>query len=70
MQQGVCIDTGLSTMLQKGETYFLTDHGENNYYVSKFNNPNSYFGSFRKELFTMAAKKKPKLQRKMGLYGD
>lgn len=63
MHQGICVDTGLSAVLQKGNTYFLKEHGKNNYYVSRFDNPKSYFGSFRKEFFTLVAEKKPKLKR-------
>lgn len=53
MMQGVCVDVGLSSILEEGRTYFLRDHGSNNYYVGNFDNPESYFGSFRKELFIL-----------------
>ncbi|HWL22415.1 MAG TPA: hypothetical protein VNR38_01450 [Ureibacillus sp.] len=49
--QGVCINPGPTVTLQEGETYFLFDHGLNNYLVSRFNNPNAHFGSYEKKFF-------------------
>lgn len=63
MQQGVCIDVELSAVLKENRTYFLREHGKNNYYVSNFNNPKSYFGSFRKECFRLIAEPRQNLKR-------
>lgn len=63
MQQGVCVDTGLSAILQKDRTYFLREHGKNNYYVSNFNNPKSYFGSFSKKYFRLIVEPRLSLKR-------
>jgi hypothetical protein len=49
--QGVCVDTGETTVLEKGKKYFLFPGGSNNYYVSKFPNANAHTGCFRKSLF-------------------
>lgn len=63
MQKGVCIDTGLSTILRKDSTYFLREHGKNNYYVSNFDNPKSYFGSFSKKYFRLTDEVRRSLRR-------
>lgn len=63
MQQGICIDVGLSAILQQGRTYFLKSHGKRNFYVSNFNNPKSYFGSFRKGQFKLVEKPEEKPKR-------
>ncbi len=63
MQQGVCIKVGLSTVLKENHTYFLREHGENNYYVSNFDNPKSYFGSFSKKHFRLIAESQRILKR-------
>jgi hypothetical protein len=49
--QGICVDTGETTVLEKGKKYFLFPGGSNNYYVSKFPNANAHTGCFRKSLF-------------------
>jgi hypothetical protein len=49
--QGVCVDTGETTVLEKGKKYFLFPSGSNSYYVSKFPNANAHTGCFRKSLF-------------------
>jgi hypothetical protein len=49
--QGVCVDTGETTVLEKGKKYFLFPGGSNNYYVSKFPNANAHTGCFCKSLF-------------------
>lgn len=49
--QGICIDIGETTVLEKGKTYFLFPNGSTHYYVSKFQNKNSHFGCFRKSFF-------------------
>jgi hypothetical protein len=49
--QGVCVDTGETTVLEKGKKYFLFPGGSNNYYVSKFPNANAHTGCFHKSLF-------------------
>ncbi|WP_025727734.1 hypothetical protein [Heyndrickxia ginsengihumi] len=54
--QGVCIDPGPTTTLQEGETYFLFDHGQNNYYVSRFDNINAHFGSYQRSYFKVINK--------------
>lgn len=59
--RGICIDTGSSTVLQEGKEYYLFEHGPN-YYVSKFNKPNSHMGSFRKSLFKLVEKNEPQPQ--------
>ena len=51
MLQGICVDTGETTVLEKGKKYFLFPGGSNNYYVSKFPNANAHTGCFRKSLF-------------------
>lgn len=61
--QGVCIDTGLSAILRKDSTYFLREHGKNNYYVSNFDNPKSHFGSFQKKYFRLIAEPQPSRRR-------
>ncbi|QGF21737.1 hypothetical protein Sam112_gp35 [Bacillus phage vB_BcM_Sam112] len=49
--QGICIDVHTSAVLEEGATYYLFDHGVNNYYVSRFDNVQAQFGSYRKEMF-------------------
>ncbi|UYL93726.1 hypothetical protein NIIg32_gp61 [Parageobacillus phage vB_PtoS_NIIg3.2] len=51
MLQGICVDTGETTVLEKGKKYFLFPGGSNNYYVSKFPNANAHTGCFHKSLF-------------------
>lgn len=51
--KGVCIDTGATLMLRKDETYYLFDHGPNNYYVSRFDNPGAHFGSYQRKCFKL-----------------
>ena len=48
---GQCIDASQSTVLQEGKTYYLFEHGPNNFLVSRFNSNKSYFGSFRSNRF-------------------
>lgn len=45
------MDTGETTVLEKGKKYFLFPGGSNNYYVSKFPNANAHTGCFHKSLF-------------------
>jgi hypothetical protein len=54
--QGICIDIGETTVLEKGKTYFLFPNGSTHYYVSKFQNKNSHFGCFRKSFFQIVQK--------------
>lgn len=51
MLQGVCIDAGATTVLEKGKTYFLFSNGKDHYYVSRFPKAGAHFGCFRKSLF-------------------
>jgi hypothetical protein len=49
--QGICVDTGETTVLEKGKKYFLFPSSPNYYYVSKFSNVNAHTGCFHKSLF-------------------
>jgi hypothetical protein len=49
--QGVCIDAGATTILEKGKKYFLFSNGHDHYYVSKFPKASSHQGCFHKSLF-------------------
>ncbi|USK61310.1 hypothetical protein [Peribacillus asahii] len=57
--QGVCINPGPTVTLQEGETYFLFEHGLNNYLVSRFNNPGAHFGSYEKKFFEVIQEEQP-----------
>jgi hypothetical protein len=61
--QGICVDTGETTVLEKGKKYFLFPGGSNNYYVSKFPNANAHTGCFRKSLFQIVQEKEPSFQK-------
>lgn len=49
--KGICIDAGNATTLEVGKEYYLFEHGPSNYYVSRFNNKNSHFGSYQRSFF-------------------
>jgi hypothetical protein len=49
--QGVCIDTGSATILEKGKKYFLFLNGPDHYYVSKLPKASAHQGCFHKSLF-------------------
>lgn len=49
--KGRCIDTGGSTVLEKGEVYHLFLNGPDHFYVSKFDNKNAHFGCFGRRFF-------------------
>jgi hypothetical protein len=49
--QGICVDTGITTILKKGETYFLFSNGPDHYYVSKLPKASAHRGCFHKSLF-------------------
>jgi hypothetical protein len=49
--QGVCVDTGETTVLEKGKKYFLFPGGPDHYYVSRFPKANAHTGCFHKSLF-------------------
>jgi hypothetical protein len=49
--QGICVDTGITTILKKGETYFLFSNGPDHYYVSKLPKASAHQGCFHKSLF-------------------
>jgi hypothetical protein len=49
--QGICVDTGITTVLEKGKKYFLFPIGSEHYYVSKFPRETSHCGCFHKSLF-------------------
>jgi hypothetical protein len=51
--QGICVDTGASTVLEKGKKYFLFSNGPDHYYVSKLPKANSHQGCFHKSLFEL-----------------
>jgi hypothetical protein len=51
--QGICVDTGATTVLEKGKKYFLFSNGPNHYYVSKFPRESSHCGCFHKALFEL-----------------
>lgn len=50
--QGVCVDAGGSTNLTVGRSYYLFEHSAGHYYASRFNTPRSFFGIYRKMLFS------------------
>lgn len=50
--QGVCVDAGGSTNLKVGSSYYLFEHSAGHYYASRFNTPRSFFGIYRKMLFS------------------
>lgn len=52
--QGVCVDAGSSSNLTVGNSYYLFEHSTSHYYVSRFNTPRSFFGIYRKKLFSEA----------------
>jgi len=49
--QGVCVDTGVSTVLEQGKKYFLFSNGPDHYYVSKLPKTSAHQGCFHKSLF-------------------
>ncbi|WP_061579683.1 hypothetical protein [Saccharococcus caldoxylosilyticus] len=51
--QGICVDTGETTVLEKGEKYFLFPSGLDHYYVSKFPTVHAHHGCFHKSLFEL-----------------
>jgi hypothetical protein len=51
MFEGVCIDTGQTTVLEKGRKYYLFPNGSHHYYVSIFQNPHTHKGCFESSLF-------------------
>ncbi|MEC1744145.1 hypothetical protein [Schinkia azotoformans] len=51
MLQGTCIDTGQTTVLEKGKSYFLFPNGPIHFYVSKFPNRDSHRGCFSGKYF-------------------
>jgi hypothetical protein len=51
--QGVCIDTGSATILEKGKKYFLFPNGVDHYYVSNFSRASAHKGCFHKSLFEL-----------------
>jgi hypothetical protein len=51
--QGVCTDTGSTTVLEKGKKYFLFPNGSGHYYVSKLTQACSHIGCFHKSLFEL-----------------
>jgi hypothetical protein len=53
MLQGVCIDTGSATILEKGKKYFLFSNGVDHYYVSNFSRASAHKGCFHKSLFEL-----------------
>ncbi|WP_016993152.1 hypothetical protein [Lysinibacillus boronitolerans] len=53
MLQGKCVDTGGSTILTKGELYYLFPHGGHAYCASRFPRPGSHFGTYQKNHFEL-----------------
>lgn len=53
MFQGKCIDTGGSTILRKGELYYLFPHGGHAYCASRFPRLRSHFGMYQKDRFEL-----------------
>lgn len=51
MLQGVCVDTGQTAVLTKGESYFLFPNGDKHYYVSRFPNQGAHKGCFQARYF-------------------
>ncbi|WP_458412756.1 hypothetical protein ACNQFZ_18390 [Schinkia sp. CFF1] len=51
MLQGICIDTGQTTVLEKGKLYFLFQNGETHFYVSKFPRIDSHTGCYKANRF-------------------
>jgi hypothetical protein len=51
--QGICVDTGATTVLEKEKKYFLFSNGPDHYYVSKFPRESSHCGCFHKALFEL-----------------
>jgi hypothetical protein len=56
--QGVCIDTGATTVLEIGRKYYLFEHGPN-YLVSRFDNKNAHCGSYEKKHFELIEERPP-----------
>lgn len=48
---GVCIDSGLSVNLKKGERYYLFTYGREHFYASRFQNKGAHFGVYEKKYF-------------------
>lgn len=57
--KGICNSVGSSLGLEEGKVYYLFPHGNNNYYVSKFDRVTAHTGSFRRELFDLIEEGKP-----------
>jgi hypothetical protein len=55
MLQGVCIDSGQTT-LEKGKRYFLFPNGLKHFYVSNFPNQNAHKGCFQAIYFQVIVK--------------
>jgi hypothetical protein len=49
--QGICVDTGITMVLEKGKKYFLFSNGPDHYYVSKLPKASAHQGCFHKSLF-------------------
>jgi hypothetical protein len=62
------VDTGETTVLEKGKKYFLFPGGSNNYYVSKFPNANAHTGCFRKSLFQIVQEEESSFQKGDKIY--
>jgi hypothetical protein len=54
--QGICVDTGITTVLEKGKKYFLFSNGPDHYYVSKLPKASAHQGCFHKSLFKLVQK--------------
>jgi hypothetical protein len=56
MLQGICIDQGQTTVLEKGKRYFLFPNGSRHFYVSKFPNRDAHKGCFQTCYFQIIEK--------------
>ena len=55
MLQGVCVNTENTTVLTKGEKYFLFPNGPEQYYVASFPNKGAHRGCYHAERFEVVA---------------
>ncbi len=56
MMQGICINQGQTSVLEKGKSYFLFPNGTQHYYVSNFPNQNAHKGCFQMKYFQLVQK--------------
>jgi hypothetical protein len=56
MLQGICTDTGHTTVLEMGKSYYLFPNGTQHYYVSIFPNQDAHKGCFQSKYFQIIEK--------------